>query len=114
VNPGETLRPAWSGALPPQGTQASVQCTATATTNAFDPSVTSSTGDPWLRATESDPPPLHPLVLQPGETGTIDVGFAPSAAPGWRVTGFLSIDTYDSVTHFGTVVREIPYAYRVG
>jgi hypothetical protein len=77
------------------------------------PRVTSTTAELWLRATEPDPPPLHPLVLEPGEAGMIGFGFAPTAAPGQSVTGFLSIDAWDSVTHFGTEVLDIPYAYGV-
>jgi hypothetical protein len=94
--------------------RANVECAARAETDAFDPAVTSSTGDFWLSATEPTPPSFRPLVLQPGQTGTISISISPTQAAGQTVSGFLDIDSWDPVVHFGTELVEIPYAYTVG
>jgi hypothetical protein len=55
-----------------------------------------------------------PLVLAPGESGTITVVFTPGAAAGSVVTGSLQVDTFTTFTNSGDQVVSIPYAYRVG
>jgi hypothetical protein len=52
--------------------------TATAEMNAFDRAITSDTGDVWLLSVDSSAPPFSPLVLGPGESGTIAVTITPA------------------------------------
>ncbi len=66
----------------------------TVQTKAFDPAVTSAEGDLWLAA--ENPAVLStfsPLVLGPGQTGTIDVTITPSGPAGTVVRGNLYVDT---------------------
>jgi hypothetical protein len=95
------------------GGAAEVTCSATATLQPFDRTVTSSTGNLWLSATDAAPLPYRPLVLAPGRTGTILVTLVPDGAPGTRVSGELGIATFDQVTGFGAEVAAIEYGYTV-
>ena len=54
-----------------------------------------------------------PLVLGPGETGTILVTITPTAAPGTRVHGTLYVDTVDLNLAQGDELIALPYAYTV-
>src|SRR5262249_17341956 len=45
---------------------------------AFDPTITSTTGDIWLSSVQPSPPPFTPLLLRPGQTGTITVTITPT------------------------------------
>jgi hypothetical protein len=95
----------------------------TANTKSFDPAVSSPTGDLWMLSVN---PALvfatfSPLVLTPGQTGTLNVTITPSGAPGTAVIGTLYLDTYDTGTPtavFGTYggneVTAFPYAYTIG
>lgn len=82
-------------------------CGASVVTKAFDDFITSSTGDLWNGASYT------PLVLQPGQTGEIDVTIsAPSDAPeGYAVNGFLPVMTFDPATISGDHLISFPYAY---
>jgi hypothetical protein len=62
-----------------------------AQTKPFDPAVTSATGDAWL-ASVNPAATFSPLVLNPGQTGTISVTITPSGASGTVVRGTLYID----------------------
>ena len=92
----------------------------TAQTKAFDPAVTSDTGDVWLAAT-NPAASFSPLVIKPGQTATIDVTITPSAAKGTVVTGVLYVD--DLVSNVpppafsqlsGDELAALPYQYTVG
>jgi hypothetical protein len=100
----------------------------TATANAFDPAVTSSTGDMWQASVDSSVlNGLSPVVIGPGQTGTITVTITPSGPSGSRNTGTLYIDAEDlfqfqvntNVVNLntgnpepnGSEVAAIPYSY---
>jgi hypothetical protein len=94
--------------------------TATATTKAFDPAVTSTTGD--VEALATDPSAaLNAVTIAPGASATVDVTITPSAATtaGTVVKGTLYVDDYASdVQPYGQVagdeVHALPYEYTVG
>jgi hypothetical protein len=87
--------------------------TGTAHTAAFDPAVTSSTGDPELAAVSDPAPAATPLSVAPGGSGTIAVTITPSAPRGTTVHGVLYIDTFDAVTGSADEVAAVPYSYTV-
>jgi hypothetical protein len=87
--------------------------TAAARTRPFDPAVTSTTGDAWLRSAGAAGP-FTPLVLAPGQSGTIAVTITPTAPPGTVVRGMLEVDTFDPLTSSGDQAALLPYTYRVG
>jgi hypothetical protein len=97
-----------------------VDTTLTATTEAFDPAVTSpDTGDLWQVAL-GGPFTVTPVVVLPGHSATIPVVIAPSGAPGTTVSGVLYLDD-NSLNLFGLVpvpnantIAAIPYSYRIG
>jgi hypothetical protein len=79
----------------------------------FDASMTPSTGDPWedlvLGGTT-----YSPLVLAPGESGSITVTLTPDpSAVGSTVTGYLYVDTYNPNSGTGDEVVRVPYAYTI-
>jgi subtilisin family serine protease len=102
----------------------------TSTSDAFDSAVSSSTGDMWqasvnpgvLRA-------LSPVIIGPGQTGTITVTLTPDAAAGTHVNGTLYVDVEDlflfqgnpdivneatgNPDPNGSEVAAIPYSYTV-
>ena len=89
-----------------------------AVTQAFNPSMTSSTGDLWseLNALSSG---FSPIYVAPGATATIPVKVAPTGAAGTQVSGTLYVDDYILGTVFfdGPVSSDqlaaIPYSYTV-
>jgi hypothetical protein len=91
----------------------------TATTQAFDPAVTSDTGDLWQLAI-GGPFTITPVVVQPGASASIQVKIKPT---GSRVPHIVSNVLYlddDSLALFGSLVPNantvaaIPYSYVVG
>lgn len=103
------------GPFPPQGSPgATADFATTGHCRGFDPAVSSSTGDVWLAAVQAEPPPFTPLVLQPGQTGTITVTFTPSAPRGTVVTGMLLVDDFNDAAETGDELTAIPYTYTVG
>jgi Subtilase family/Peptidase inhibitor I9 len=87
---------------------------ATAHTQLFDPAVTSSTGDAWLATVQANHPAFTPLVLEPGQTGTISVTITPTAPKGTKVDGVLYVDDYNTFASAGDSLKAIPYSYTVG
>jgi hypothetical protein len=91
----------------------------TAYTRAFDPAVSSTTGDAWIGAVN----PLAtftPLVLAPGQTGTINVTFTPSGGAGTVVSGDLFVDTLENdvpppayAQSTGDELAAVPYQYQI-
>jgi hypothetical protein len=89
-----------------------------ALTQAFDPWMTSSTGDLWsaLNGLSSG---FTPLYVAPGASATITVNVTPSGPPGTQVSGTLYVDDYQLGTAFfdGPVASDelaaIPYGYAV-
>ena len=109
VNPDE-VGPYPPGGAPTDTASASVS----AVTQAFDPTVTSSTGDFWqLQAT-------NVLYLLPGESGTISVQVTPDGPVGSVQSGVLYVDDYVLASLFSTPLPDgdelaaIPYTYTVG
>jgi len=90
-----------------------VDVAAAVDTTLFDTAVTSDSGDLWLLSIVASTP-FSPLVLDPGETGTINVTITPSAPTGTVVRGTLELDTFNPDTLSGDEVVSFPYVYRVG
>lgn len=86
-----------------------------ATTEAFDPAVTSFTGDLW-QASLGGPISVSPVIVQPGKSATIPVTVAPTGKAGTTVSGVFYLDD-DSLILFGgkvpnaNTVAAIPYSY---
>ncbi len=94
-----------------------VNATLTATTRAFDPTVTSATGDWWLTA-------LNPsyqfglLQVPPGQEGTIVVTITPQGISGEVVSGTLYVNHAAlNVPPYGISAADevyaLPYAYTI-
>jgi hypothetical protein len=89
-----------------------------ATAQAFDPAITSPTGDLW-QAAIGGPLSVSTAIVNPGQTITVPVSVTPTAAKGSVVSGTLYVDD-DSLFAFGSLVPNanqvaaIPYSYRVG
>jgi hypothetical protein len=84
----------------------------------FDTSVTSATGDLEL-ASINPAVSATPVVINPGQSATIDVTITPSAAPGTVVTGTLYVDDIlNNIPPYGQFAVDelagIPYSYTVG
>ena len=99
----------------PTGT---VTSAATAETKAFDPAVTSDTGDLWVISI-NPAATFSPVIVNPGQTVTIDVTITPSDTAGTVVQGNLYIDDFASGVppygqQTGNEVSSIPYEYTVG
>ena len=91
----------------------------TATTQGFDPTVTSTTHDLWESAIRAKAAEVKPVVVQPGKTGLITVHITPTGAAGSTVTGTLYVDSLASFTVFGISpnandVAALPYTYKIG
>jgi hypothetical protein len=79
--------------------------------------VTSTTSDLWLAAI-NPAAVFSPVVLNPGQSGTIDVTITPAGASGTVVTGALYVDDYiGDVPPYGQVSGDetaaFPYAYTI-
>jgi hypothetical protein len=91
----------------------------TAVAKPFDPAVSSPTGDLWLGSVDAAAfATFSPLVLNPGQTGTINVTITPSGASGTVVRGALYVDDFVSgVPPYGIFTGDelavIPYAYTI-
>lgn len=91
----------------------------TVQTKGFDTSVTSTTGDFWLSAI-NPANSTSPLILNPGQTGTISVTITPSGASGTVVQGTLYVGVVASglptaayATDTADEVAAFPYAYTI-
>jgi hypothetical protein len=78
----------------------------------FDPALSASTGDRWLRTVRADAP-YRPLVLAPGQSGVITVRIVPTGKPGAQVRGTLFVDDFNEYTHNGDELTGIPYSYTI-
>jgi hypothetical protein len=115
------------GAKSPPKSTASLS--ATVQTQAFDPSVTSPTGDLWLQSVNAGAV-VSVFTVQPGQSAVIPVTITPSAPTGQVVSGTLYVDELTEVlsasanalnyqpgqTYFqdGTQIAALPYQYSVG
>jgi hypothetical protein len=89
-----------------------------ADTKAFDTAVTSPTGDLWLQSINPSAT-ASPVVVNPGQTVTINVTITPNAASGTVVSGHLYVDDFASGVppygqQSGDELSAIPYEYTVG
>ncbi|HEX3873141.1 MAG TPA: S8 family serine peptidase [Solirubrobacteraceae bacterium] len=113
VIPGE-IGPFPVGGEPP----ATATGTVSAVTQAFDPTIDSSTGDFWT-AINGLTPDFSPVYVAPGATGQITVALTPTAAPGTHVSGTLYVNdyalasTFDAANNDGDEVAALPYNYIV-
>ena len=69
--------------------------------------------EPW-HSVHAEVVPYNPLVLHPGETGTITVKFRPNGPAGTKVRGAIFIDTYHEDTGSGDELDAVPYRYTIG
>ncbi|MGH3266974.1 MAG: S8 family peptidase, partial [Trebonia sp.] len=107
-----------------------------ALTRGFDTTATTSTGDPEDQAVNPTAAAFTPLILGPGQTGTMTVTFTPPASPGvgggeqsdWfghdrghdrgydrgqTVQGTLFVDVFENVFGISGETEAVPYSYRV-
>jgi hypothetical protein len=109
----------WSCAPAEQGpfsgavTPTTFSCGADALTNRFAPDVSTSAGNIWADV-DTGTNTYNPLVLDPGQTGTITVSLSPTDANRTKVRGFLALETFNFNTLSSDEVASFPYAYRVG
>jgi len=106
--------PAQIGPFNDTAPTATTSFTATAHTQPFDLSVSSSTGDPQLASVQNPAPPATPLRLAAGASGTITVTVTPAGAKDHVVLGTLYVDTLDPVTGSSDEIAAVPYTYTVG
>jgi hypothetical protein len=83
-----------------------------ATAPAFDPTITSATGDLWLRSLNASAS-FTPMVADPGQTITIPVTITPVGSAGSRITGTLYISDYSLVSGAATY-NGLPGTYPEG
>jgi hypothetical protein len=88
------------------------------TAKAFDGQVTSDTGDLELAAI-NPATTFSPIVINPGQSATVNVTITPSGSPGTQVTGTLYVDDFlTNVPPYGqqgaNELAAIPYAYTTG
>jgi Subtilase family len=108
------VAPAEQGPTPSGGAQAlPYTSTAILVLKPFDANVTADSGDAWtdlVLGTNT----FNPLQLAPGQSGTINVTFTPTAAQvGKTISGFLYIDTFNLALLSGDEVVRFPYSYSV-
>jgi hypothetical protein len=121
VTPGDWfVDPALIGPFgPPRAPTATANAAMMARTRAFDPAITSATGDVWLRSIDPSAT-ATPVIVAVGATATISVVITPSAPSGTVVSGDLFVDDTTVISPFGTPVgptgtqiAAIPYRYTV-
>ncbi|MDH6125832.1 S8 family serine peptidase [Kitasatospora sp. GP82] len=109
----------FSNAGAPSGTST---ITATAHTRAFDPAITSTTGDPFAAAVNASAPAATPVAVEPGEVGTVRISLTPSGAKGSTVSGVLYLvsapggvaTANNSLGITGSILAAVPYSYTIG
>ncbi len=106
--------PSLIGPYGPAGaTTEPVSTSAFAFTQSFDSTVSADSGDLWTDLTLNTNT-FNPLVLAPGQSGTINLTITPNANDvGKTVTGFVYIDTFDFNVFTGDETVRIPYSYTV-
>jgi hypothetical protein len=103
----------------PSGAQAgTVSATMQATAKAFDLAMTSTTGD-VEQASVNPSAAFSPIIINPGQTATVNVTITPSGSSGTEVSGTLYVDDFlTNVPPFGQEGSDeltgIPYRYTIG
>jgi len=87
-------------------------CGAVGLTSPFAPDVSTSTGNLWADV-ELGTNTYNPLVLDPGQTGTISVQITATGNHGTKVKGFLTLESFNFNTISSDEVASFPYSYRV-
>lgn len=119
VTAPEVPASAWSCAPAEQGPftgtapSTTFSCGADAVTNKFAPDVKTSAGNFWADL-DTGTNTYKPLVLDPGQIGTITVSISPTDANRTKVRGFLTLETFNFNTLSSDEETTFPYAYRVG
>jgi hypothetical protein len=109
---------AWSCAPSEQGPfsgtapSTTFSCGAVGLTNPFAPDVATSAGNLWADV-EQGSSTYNPLVLNPGQTGTISVQITAGDNPGTKVKGFLTLESFNFNTLSSDEIASFPYAYRI-
>jgi hypothetical protein len=97
--------------------------TASMRTTGFDATVTSSTGDPFDFSVDPNGTGGTPVIIQPGQSATIQVTITPSGPRNSTVSGHLNLVTVPvlptGITALpfngtGEVIAQLPYTYRTG
>jgi hypothetical protein len=122
VAPGAwTVAPDVIGPFGATGVSEQATTAMSAIANAFDPSVSSSTGDLWQASVNpSALTGLSPVVIGPGRTGTITVTITPTGPAGSHASGTLYLDVEDLFLlqvypePNGSEAAAIPYSYTLG
>jgi Subtilase family len=106
--------PALTGPYGPAGAFAAPVTTgAKVTLLEFDPAISSDSGDFWADQTLGTST-YNPLILAPGESGTIHATINPDPSRvGQVVQGYLFIDTYNPLVTTGDEVVRLPYSYTI-
>jgi Subtilase family len=112
--------PSECGPYPSGAPAGTVSSTMTVTTQQFDTTVTSPTGDLMLTAI-NPATTVTPVVINPGDSATIDVTITPSGAAGTVVDGTLYVDAFATGTpnaayqqYAADEMAGLPYSYTVG
>jgi hypothetical protein len=89
-----------------------------ARTAAFDPGLTSDTGDLWAQGAAAQAS-FAPVLVQPGQTTTLYAVIAPTAKAGTVVHGTLYVDDASELTNegespSGDQLVALPYTYTIG
>jgi hypothetical protein len=97
-----------------------VNMSLTATTKNFDAAVTTDGGDVWLASVQGLAVfnTFTPVIINPGESGVINVTITPAGTPGTVVTGTLYVDDFVGAvppyfTTTGDELAALPYAYTI-
>lgn len=110
--------PSEIGPYPSSAPAGTVSMSMSVTFKAFDPAVTSDTGDLELASTNPSTT-FSPVVINPGQSATVHVTITPSGSPGSVVTGTLYVDDFmTNVPPYGqqgaSELAAIPYTYTIG
>jgi subtilisin family serine protease len=102
------------GPFTPTASPGTVRFSAQVNARPFDPAVTSTTGDVWLRSIHASAPPTTPVTIQPGKSATIGVTITPKGTKGTVIRGTLFVDDFSTFTSSGDELAGIPYTYKIG
>ncbi len=113
-----TATPSEIGPYPGGAPAGTVSMAMSVTAKAFDDQVTSDTGDLELAAT-NPATTFSPIVINPGQTATVNVTITPSGSSGTVVSGNLYVDDFmTNVPAYGQQgadeIAAIPYEYTTG